>query len=714
MKLPNGIQLLIVRVLSLLVVLSSCCCLAWAQSADEPAGKFQHSLIYMHYDVGRDISVVRTIPFFTTDSTFTPQQYADALAARPEMGFAASGQNTHYRDPEATVDGDTLMVNYRDSATEASMSSSESMQFSMRFSSWFWVPGISRVRFYANGKAVTRVGEGSALKQPLMRDADLFLANLNTHEVRIDWSDSKILSEHPTLDEALRVLRERRQHQLDRPDGCEPVLPPGMTLTTPEYPKTTLAMNAGVLHIDLPANFPRHDQVRLAGMVLLLTQFPQVLAVRFTFGGAVEHEPFMHVALDEAITPYDLDLPEMQIQSLLHFSYDIHAGDAVTMVTQERAANLTPLEYAQALARLPAMQWVPLFSTYRLLNPQVEILNDELIVRYAVEGQYTISNAEMPALQAMLEAWWWVPGIRKVTFQDGQSNPLPTPEYVKRETPMTRRYHTYAYLPGRDTTGYLTGPGPASLSQALRQLEEKNLGDYKPSPNLELLLPAGSHFRPVPITVLKAAMILQPLLPSDSRFRADPRSITDGILNVDLSSTVLDDDKVRLEGIVMMLTQFPEVAAVRFTFDGKIMTDSFYRTTLDKPISPYEMDFPFHPAPPISALLINGQTFVHVRQLVDPFGGKSLYYPKTNQVSISLGKVSIILQVGKSIARINNRPLQLGASPRISDGKLFVPLRPLAAALGLKISWTGITRNIIIRQPSSEKVVVLPVSNIIE
>lgn len=419
----HGFHNLTTHMMALLIALIGCGNLAQAQTT---ANEFPHTLLLMQYDVERNVKLLETVTFTTTTNDFTPQQYADALAARPEMEFTAGGQNTHYRDPQATVAGDTLSVNYRDYA-DASLSSSQSILFWTRFSSWFWVPGIRKVRLYANGKEVTWVGEGT-VEQPIISTAYLYLYNPNTREVGIDWADSRILPYNATLKEALRTLCEHKQSLTNGRRAFEPLLPKGMVLLTPEYPKTPLADSSGVLHIELPANFPRTEVGRLAGMVLLLTQFPEVNAVRFTFG-------------------------------------------------------------------------------------------------------------------------------------------------------------------------------------------------------------------------------------------------------------------------------------------GKVLNEKFMRTTLDKPISPYDIDSPARAPQVVSALLIEGRTFVHVRKLIEPFDGQVEYQPKTNVVTLTLSGHTIILKPGNSTVSIDNKPLILGVAPHFITGKLFIPVRSIAQALELQVSWTGSTRNIIIRQQSTGIETVIPVSD---
>ena len=86
--------------------------------------------------------------------------------------------------------------------------------------------------------------------------------------------------------------------------GFTTLLSPKATLTVPPE-----RLKEEYLPVDLSTNVLPADHTRLAGMVLMLTQFPSPAAVKFTFGGKTVDEPFMRSKLRNPITAYDLLLP---------------------------------------------------------------------------------------------------------------------------------------------------------------------------------------------------------------------------------------------------------------------------------------------------------------------------------------------------------------------------------------------------------------------
>jgi len=89
--------------------------------------------------------IVRTVPFAGAEG-FTARQYAEALAARPEMDYDCGPSSIHpYRlQTRAAVHGSTLCVDYRNDSFTILSTSSETSGFLSIFTSWYWVPGIRR------------------------------------------------------------------------------------------------------------------------------------------------------------------------------------------------------------------------------------------------------------------------------------------------------------------------------------------------------------------------------------------------------------------------------------------------------------------------------------------------------------------------------------------------------------------------------------------
>lgn len=258
------------------------------------------SVVYIWLD--DQVERVATYPFHYSGKV-TAQQYADALAARPEMEFTCSGEDRfHYRKPKVTVNGDSLEVNYTDVLEISSLSSCEMQAFFTSFNSWFFVPGVHRVWWLAEGKRVESFAEMGEFVQPLrMDDIALFYCYPRTGEIVRDGYGNS--SRNMSFNNMTASLNNRIA--LKYPRDAEPLLPEGMII------RPSLSTN-GVLTIDLPSSFPMYQPVRIAGLVLTYTQLPQVRVVRFTFAGKTLNTLFMRTTLDQPIHVYDLIVPYMQ------------------------------------------------------------------------------------------------------------------------------------------------------------------------------------------------------------------------------------------------------------------------------------------------------------------------------------------------------------------------------------------------------------------
>lgn len=264
----------------------------------EPAPQATTSLLTFRYDAARDVVLATTHALATTDDSVTAQQYATALALRPEVSYAPS-TTLRLASPEVTVDNGALTVNYREAAGLQGLASAQVSAVLAALEAWFWVPGITEVRVQANGQPLTALGP-VVLEQPMPRRFHTFVYQPATTEVA--YLVGSLMP--ATLAEAVELLQQRQIREFPATQGFRPLLPQESMVTV-----RADALADGVLPIDLAADFPRVEPSRLAGMVLMFTQFPQVEAVRFTFGGQTVNIPFMRSNLGGPITPYDLLLP---------------------------------------------------------------------------------------------------------------------------------------------------------------------------------------------------------------------------------------------------------------------------------------------------------------------------------------------------------------------------------------------------------------------
>ena len=101
-------------------------------------------------------------------------------------------------------------------------------------------------------------------------------------------------------------------------------------------------------------------------------------------------------------------------------------------------------------------------------------------------------------------------------------------------------------------------------------------------------------------------------------------------------------------------------------------------------------------APPV---IVKNRTLVPIRFISEAFGAKIQWYPVFKLVFITLNNKTIILQIGKNFASINDRKVMLDAPALIIKNHTMVPLRFIAEAFGAKIVWDNKTRSITITYP---------------
>ena len=265
---------------------------------DGVPGQQSSSILVFRYDAVRDVVITSTYQL-SADTPITAQRYANALAALPEVSYTPTAA-IRLANPLATVVNDVLTVNYRDVAGLQQLSSAQAASAVAAFEAWRWVPGVREVRLQAAGQPMTILGP-LVITQPLQFGNYTYVVNPTTGEVAY-----LVGSLNPaTIAQAVTILQQREIRELPAQAGLRPLLPVGVTISANPAAITT----AGVLTVNLSANFPREETARLAGIVLMMTQFPTVNAVQFTFGGQTVNAPFMRSNLNAPIRPYDLLLP---------------------------------------------------------------------------------------------------------------------------------------------------------------------------------------------------------------------------------------------------------------------------------------------------------------------------------------------------------------------------------------------------------------------
>jgi len=287
------------------------------------------SMLTFRYDAVRDVVIVSTRSLPVEDA-ITPQRYADALSLLPDASYAPS-PTIRMALPQAMVADGVLTVNYREVAGLQQLSSAQAAAALASIEAWWWVPEVREVRLRFNGQPATVLGP-VALTAPLQRASHTFVLQPVTGEV--GYLVGALMPAN--LAGAIAILQNRQISAFPATQGFVSLLPANTTLTA-----NPNQLANGVLAADLSANCPRTDNARLAGIVLMLAQFPAVQAVRFTFNGQTVSSPIMRGNLNAPLRPYDLLLPRAAAVAASEVT------DAVKIVVVKSLGQ--PAEFGQAL-----------------------------------------------------------------------------------------------------------------------------------------------------------------------------------------------------------------------------------------------------------------------------------------------------------------------------------------------------------------------------
>jgi hypothetical protein len=90
--------------------------------------------------------------------------------------------------------------------------------------------------------------------------------------------------------------------------------------------------------------------------------------------------------------------------------------------------------------------------------------------------------------------------------------------------------------------------------------------------------------------------------------------------------------------------------------------------------------------------IINGRTFIPIRSLIDALGGKIAWDARTRAVTITMGKTTIILVIGRNYALVNGKRVYIDADRSIvpyiqAPGRTMLPVRFIAEQLGVFVMW---------------------------
>ncbi len=87
--------------------------------------------------------------------------------------------------------------------------------------------------------------------------------------------------------------------------------------------------------------------------------------------------------------------------------------------------------------------------------------------------------------------------------------------------------------------------------------------------------------------------------------------------------------------------------------------------------------------------LVNDRLLVQASTLIPSLGAKEQHDLVWESVTISKGKMSIVLKAGQHAALVNGKHIRLEVAPVKDRGGLLIPLRFVSETLGVKVEWNA-------------------------
>jgi hypothetical protein len=92
--------------------------------------------------------------------------------------------------------------------------------------------------------------------------------------------------------------------------------------------------------------------------------------------------------------------------------------------------------------------------------------------------------------------------------------------------------------------------------------------------------------------------------------------------------------------------------------------------------------------------ITQGRTLVPIRIISEALGAKVDWDSVTKNVTITLNNKVIVMTIDKNNATIDGKQMLLDAPPTIRQGRTFVPLRFISEAFGAEVLWDAATRTV--------------------
>jgi hypothetical protein len=97
--------------------------------------------------------------------------------------------------------------------------------------------------------------------------------------------------------------------------------------------------------------------------------------------------------------------------------------------------------------------------------------------------------------------------------------------------------------------------------------------------------------------------------------------------------------------------------------------------------------------PDVAPYINNGRTMIPLRAVAESLNVLVNWNDAEKRVELTSTRGTVVrLWIGNTMAQVDSKTVQVDVPPAITDGRTFIPLRFVAEALGVTVSWDSFTR----------------------
>ncbi len=124
-----------------------------------------------------------------------------------------------------------------------------------------------------------------------------------------------------------------------------------------------------------------------------------------------------------------------------------------------------------------------------------------------------------------------------------------------------------------------------------------------------------------------------------------------------------------------------------------VFADASINVTIDGKVQNYD----------VMPVIENGRTLVPMRGIFEALGAEINWDDASKTVTGTKGETKIILQIGNTVAKVNDEDTTLDVAATIVEGRTMVPARFISESLGCKVGWDDATKTVIISTSTESK-----------